>query len=162
MNPPHRPRRKPKAESSGDPLLWIVVIGSVAALALVGYSKFIEYREAEAVTAANGAITPGVKQTTTYFGDDEPYTPADPGMEPGSVQSMDAASDDLPIKSAAPASSIGKKAAPREYGSDCDALQREQGDIEERLRRPHGAQQNEAFTAQLREIAEAMQKARCQ
>lgn len=145
-------RSKPVSESR-DPLLWIVVAGSLAVLGVVGYAKFQQHQAQ--------ATVPGTATGLQPYAPGGAYSPSDPGMEPDSVMTIEAVSEDGTIKSVAPAGTAGRKPPPRDYGPDCQALQREQGEIEARLRRPHGTEQAAAFNAQLRDIAAAMTKHNC-
>ncbi len=140
-----------ESRQSRDPVLWIISIISIAALLLVGVAKYRQH-QAQALTP-NGASSP-------YSSGSLPSA-ADPGMEPDSFTTIDAVSEDGTIKSIGPAGAAGKKPAPRDYGSDCDALLREQGEVEARLRRPHGTEQAQAFNAQLRELSEALARSGC-
>ena len=155
MNDLKTPTRSPRASEPRDPVLWIVILVSLAVLGVVGYAKFKQHQEQSALAPAGGA-----KSSTPYFSG-EPYAPSDPGMEPDTVMTIEAVSEDGTIKSVGPAGTAGKKPPPRDYGSDCQALLREQGEIEARLRRPHGTEQAEGFNAQLRDIAAAMTKHGC-
>ncbi len=141
-----------ESKQSRDPVLWIISIISIAALLLVGVAK---YRQYQAQPQAQGSAS-----GLSFFSGSTPSA-ADPGMEPDSFTTIEAVSEDGTIKSIGAAGSAGKKPAPRDYGSDCEALLREQGEIEARLRRPHGTGQAEAFNAQLRELASALARSGC-
>jgi len=138
-------------KQSRDPLLWIISIVSVAALLVVGVAKFRQYQTQPQGQGASGL---------PFFSGSGPAA-SDAGMEPDSFTTIEAVSEDGTIKSIGAAGSAGKKPAARDYGSDCDALLREQGEVEARLRRPHGTEQAEAFNAQLRDIAAALARSGC-
>jgi hypothetical protein len=146
------PQRKKKAAADRDPVLWVVMLLSIAVIAVLGYAKYQSDRRNQPATPQM-ALDPRLPNMGN--GGAAGNRDADPGMEAGSFTTLEPVQEDFAIK-AAP-----KPRASDQLSSDCKGLLEEQQMIEARMRRPYGQAQGEQFLARLEELSTAAQRKGC-